>query len=77
MKDYCNKLTYCKKIGVKKFSEFKYEEKLLLEARTGLSLCDASVICYRHNKVVLSKYENLQKYCAGPLSQHSIKINSK
>ena len=77
MKDHCNKLTYCKKIGVKKINEYKYEERLLLEARTGLSLCDASVICYHHNKVILSKYENLQKYCADPLSQHSIKINSK
>ena len=29
MQDNCNKLTYFKKIGVKKISEFKYEEKLL------------------------------------------------
>ena len=26
MKDDCNKLTYCKKIGVKKISECKYEK---------------------------------------------------
>ena len=72
MKDDCNKLTYCKKIGVKKISECKYEKRLLLEARTGLNLCDASVICSYYDKVILSKYENLQKYGADPLSQHSI-----
>ena len=59
MKDDCNKLTYCKKIGVKKISEYKYEEKLLLGARTGLNLSDASVICY-HHKVIPSNHENLQ-----------------
>ena len=32
MKDDCNKFTYSKQIGVKKISEYKYEEKLLLEA---------------------------------------------
>ena len=77
MKDDCNKFTYSKQTGVKKISEYKYEEKLLLEAWAGMSLCDASVICYHHNKVILSKYESIQKYCADPPSQHSIKINSK
>ena len=38
MKNDCNRLTYCKKIGVKKISEYKYEEKLVLEeARTGMN----------------------------------------
>ena len=60
-----------------KISEFKREEKLLLEAKTGLSLCDTSIICYHPDKVILSKYENLQKYCSCPLSQHLIKIRSK
>ena len=77
MKDDLNKFAYCKKIWVKKINEFKYEEKLLLEARTGQSLCDASIICYHQDRVILSKYENLQKYYPGLLSQHSIKINSK
>ena len=62
MKDDCNKLIYCKKIGAKKISEYIYEENLLLKARTGLSLCDASIICYHHDNVILSKYENLQKH---------------
>ena len=42
MTDGCNKLTYCQKTGVRKIGEYKYEEKLLVEARTGLNLCDAT-----------------------------------
>ena len=62
---------------MKKISVNKVEEKLLLEVKTRLSLCDALVICHHHDKVILSKHENLQKYSANLLSPHSIKINSK
>ena len=51
-KDDYNKLTYCKKIGVKKISECKCKEKLFLESITGLSLYDASTICCQNNKVI-------------------------
>ena len=51
-KDDYNKLTYCKKIGVKKISECKCKEKLFLESRTGVSLYDASTICCQNNKVI-------------------------
>ena len=74
MTDDCNKLTYCQKVGVKKISEHKHEEKLLVKARTGLSLCDETVICYHHDKVILSKYENFQKCFGDPLNQHSIRL---
>ena len=62
---------------MKKTSQYKYVETILVEAGTGLSLCDALVTCLHHDKVILSKYKSLQKYCADPPSQHSNNINSK
>jgi hypothetical protein len=75
--EHCHKLTYCRKIGLISISELKQKDRELLQWRCEISLDDQDQVCFHHEKLYLSRYENLQKYCCDPFSLHKKHITSK
>lgn len=75
--EHCHKLSYCRKTGFINISELKQTDRELLQWRCEISLADKDQVCFHHEKVYLSRYENLQKYCFDPFSVHKKHITSK
>ena len=74
LNDDCHKTAYSRTTGLILATELSQENKRMLEWRSGLTLSDESTICVHHEKVFLSRYESLQKYCCDPLNVHKKKI---
>lgn len=70
----CHKVIYSRSTGLRKLSELKDGEKQLILVRSSLKdnseINDASTICLHHIKILLEKYEFLQKTCFDPFKRH-------
>lgn len=77
LEDECHKITYSRKQGFLKYSSFSDNEKALIHWRSGVLLHEDDNVCFHHEKVFLSRYESLQRFCADPKSIHKKKISRK
>ena len=66
----CNVTTYCRLFGKVLFGSLSDDDKHLLCLRTRSSFEEEDVICYHHEKIYISYYENLQSYCCDPWNKH-------
>ena len=73
----CHKTTHCRISGFKSISDFEIADKNLLEWRTGKVFADAGRVCFHHEKLYLSRYESLQKFCCDPHQIHKKRVRSK
>lgn len=77
LNDECHKLTYCRRSGFVSCSELSQGDKDLLQWRSGVHLTSQDQICMHHEKLYLSRFETLQKYCSDPFSIHKKHVTSK
>lgn len=77
--DACHSLNFCRKTGLRKICTLSDSDRHLLEWRSGVSstLTVDGTLCFHHEKVFLSRYESLQKYCCDPFKKHQKNITSK
>ena len=73
----CNKLTNCQTTGWIQTSESDEVHKNLISWRSNVTLNETDSICYHHEKMFLTRYEGLQKYCSEPFAPHILKVSSK
>lgn len=66
MNEACHKTINCRIEGLKQSSEFSGEDLELIKWRSGVS--DIGNICFHHDKVLLIRYESLQKF--DPFAKH-------
>ena len=74
LNENCNAKTYSRLVGKVLFGSLSDDDKCLLGLRTRCSFDEEDVICYQHEKIYISYYENLQRYCCDPWSKHHKKI---
>ena len=77
LNEECHKFAYCGKKGLLPIFEFKEPDRHLIQWRCGIQLKDENQICLHHEKVYLTHYQSLQKYCSDPFSVHKKHIYSK
>ena len=76
--DHCHRLTHCRKTGYIRLNNLSENDKKLLEWRCGKNFTNEDDnICYHHEKLYISSYVRLQKYCCDPLKVHKKKLASK
>lgn len=73
----CHKTTYCRTSGFKSLSDLESSDRHLLEWRTGIVSANTDRVCFHHEKVYLSRYESLQKFCCDPDQIHNKRVRSK
>lgn len=73
----CHKFHYCRKAGLLKVTDFSEEDKELMQWRCGYQFHNDDKVCFHHEKLYLTRYESLQKYCADPFTVHNKHITSK
>lgn len=69
----------CKTTGFHKVSELEHASIQLLQWRSGVTFDsgDHNTVCFYHEKVLISRYESLQKSCCDPFKRHKKLIKSK
>lgn len=77
LNEECHKLIYCRKAGLLNIDEFPVHDKKLLQWRCHYQFEGDNNICFHHEKMYLSRYESLQKFCADPFRVHKKHITSK
>src|SRR5882757_950974 len=77
--DQCHKTTYCRNSRFMLLSELSSTDYHLLQRRIrfNIELGQTSNICTHHKKVFLDRYEDLQKKCCDPFSDHKKTIRGK
>lgn len=75
--DTCHKTSFCRKSGFFKACKFDELEKNLLNLRCGVLLSNEDQVCYHHEKVYLSRFQNLQKSCCDPFGIHKKRVRHK
>ena len=71
----CDKATYCRE--KKRFNISKYDRQglELITSRTSYRFKNDDEVCSHHEKVYLSRYESVQKYCNDPFKTHKKNIS--
>jgi hypothetical protein len=69
----------CRKVGFHNVAELSVECQQLLALRTGVSIAalDNNTLCFHHEKIFISRYESLQKFCCDPFKRHKKHVTSK
>ena len=70
----CNATTYFRLVRKVLFGSLSDGGKRLLCLSTKCSFNEEDVICYQHEKIYTSYYENLQCYCCDPWNKHHKQI---
>ena len=75
----CHKNSYSRKCGLLTVSDLSEKDKKLLQwrAELGLSVNVSDDICFHHEKMYISRYESLQRYCCDPFQSHKKHVSSK
>lgn len=69
----CHRNTYCRQVGLHNLSDIT--DINLLKERSGINFLDNNgTLCYHHEKVFISRYEQLQKFCCDPFKIHKKQI---
>ena len=78
LQDKCHSLAFCRKIGFERLDELSADERKLLKLRSGVlsELPTNGTLCFHHEKVFLSRFEQLQKHCCDPFKVHKNRITS-
>ena len=74
LNENCNATTYCMLVGKVLSGSLRDDDKCLLCFCTKGRFDEEDVICYQHEKIYLSYYENLQCCCCDPSNKHHKKI---
>ena len=69
----------CRTTEFKNIAALDPEHQQLLAWRRGVQIAaaDNSTVCFHHEKIFLSSYENLQKVCSDPFRRHKKHLTSK
>ena len=72
MSDICHLQAYSRKVGFLLFSIISENDRRLVLWRTGISVepSTSDTLCFHHEKLFLSRYESLQKFCCDPFNVH-------
>ena len=73
----CHMIKYCRSSGYYRFTNIAENSLQLLEHRTGKKIDEDGCICFHHEKILLSKYEDLQTFCADPFKVHKKKVSGE
>ena len=73
----CNKTIFSRAVGIKFAKDVSSEERKLIVWRSKISLEDNSSVCFHHEKIYLTRYESLQRYCCDPNRVHDVQKTSK
>ena len=71
---------FCKTSGFHELSALDAVSIQLLYWRSGVNKfpqSDNNTVCFYHEKVFISRYESLQKYCCDPYKKHKKQIKCK
>ena len=75
LNEECDKTFHCRIKRRIQMCNIANRDAELLTQRTGHTFEPNKEICFHHEKVYISKYEALQKYCFDPFKSHKKKIN--
>ena len=70
----CNALIFCCLIGKTPVESLSDSDKQIMFLQTNCTFTDEDSICCQHEKLYISHFKNLQKYCSDPWKQHSKQI---
>ena len=69
--DPCHKLSYCRKIGLKKIELFDSEMREVIMWRSGLSVLNVGAeICLHHEQLLTSRFASMHMKCFDPFKSH-------
>lgn len=81
LQEECNLISegFNRKAGFHKIADISLESQQLITLRSGvnISASDDTTLCYYHEKIFLSRYESLQRFCCDPFNKHKKHITSK
>ena len=71
----CDKATCCREKHGFNISKFDRQDLELITSGTSYRFKNDDEVCSHHEKVYLSRYRSLQKYCIYPFKTHKKKIS--
>jgi hypothetical protein len=74
LQEDCNLISegFNRKAGFYNISDLSKESQQLITLRSGVNIGESpdATLCYHHEKLFLSRYESLQKFCCDPFKKH-------
>ena len=73
LKEECRKKSFSRKTGMILLQDVSEKDRALLEWRYEVKISESDLnkdICYHHEKMYLTRYVGLQKYCCDPYNTH-------